>query len=173
MLDYDALSREDLIKIIEMQAKSWLAHDGCWFLAAEEKYGMDTAIELDIKSWERFTVAEARRIMKTFDIAGGGGLDALEKALKYRLYATVNLQEIERPSPDTLVFTMKKCRVQTARRRKDLPDFPCKPVGIVEYSGFASTIDPRIRTRCVHCPPDERRDDLYCRWEFTLENAPE
>ncbi len=168
MLPFDELSREELIRIIEIHAKSWLAHDGCWFLAAEEKLGMETAIELDKKSWERFTVVEASRIMEAFEIPAAGGLPALAEALKYRLYATVNDQDIKLPSPEKLIFTMKKCRVQSARRRKNLPDFPCKPVGIVEYTGFARTVDPRIKTRCIHCPPDRHDKDLYCQWEFTI-----
>jgi len=162
------MTREELIKLVDMHAKNWLAHDGCWFLAAEEKYGMDSAIELDRRSWERFTVAEAKRIMKTFGIPGGGGLDSLADALGYRLYATVNEQVIERPEEGVLDFTMKECRVQSARRRKGLPDFPCKTVGVVEYSGFASTIDPRIETECIFCPPDPEVNTGYCGWRFSL-----
>ncbi len=164
----DNMTKDELIKLVKVHAKNWLAHDGCWFLAAEEKYGMDIAIELDAKSWERFTVVEANRIMQSFGIEKGGGLDALEKALGYRLYTTVNVQRSERPSPDKLIYTMEKCRVQSARRRKGLDDFPCKSVGIVEYSGFASAIDPRIKTKCLHCPPDSLREDMYCQWEFTV-----
>ncbi|MGD8555326.1 MAG: DUF6125 family protein, partial [Anaerolineales bacterium] len=55
-----------------------------------------------------------------------------------------------------------------ARHRKGLPDFPCKQVGLVEYAGFASTIDPRIQTRCIACPPDPHPDSFWCAWEFTL-----
>jgi hypothetical protein len=168
MPDLNKMTKDELIRIIEVHAKNWLAHDGCWFLAAEEKYGMDVAIALDARSWERFTVAEANRIMHSFGIKQGGGLDSLEKALGYRLYATVNEQRVERPSPDKLLFTMVKCRVQSARRRKGLDDFPCKSVGLVEYSGFASAIDQRIKTKCLHCPPDGLRQDLYCLWEFTI-----
>ncbi len=168
MPSFDDWSREDLIKLIEIHAKNWLAHDGCWFLAAEKTHGLEAAIRLDELSWEKFTVVEARRIMETFSIQEGGGLDSLARALEYRLYATINVQEIERPSPDKLIFTMVDCRVQTARRRKKLADFPCKSVGIIEYSGFARTIDPRIETRCLHCPPDEGDKSIGCRWEFTL-----
>jgi hypothetical protein len=50
------LSHQELLRIIEVYAKNWLTHDGCWFLAAEKKYGMDAAMELDAKSWERFIV---------------------------------------------------------------------------------------------------------------------
>ncbi len=160
------LDREELIKLLSVYAHNWLAHDGCWFLACEEKYNMETAIELDTASWKRFTVAEAKRIMKTFDIPPGGGLDALEKALGFRLYSCVNTQEASRED-GALIYRMKECRVQTARRRKGLPDFPCKPVGIVEYSGFASTIDPAIKTECLRCPPDDCGDEA-CTWRFSI-----
>lgn len=151
-----------------MHAHNWLAHDGCWFLAAEEKFNMDVAIELDTKSWERFTVAEAKRIMRTFEIPENGGLDALEKALSFRLYATVNEQQIIR-EPGKIVYKMINCRVQAARERKALDLFPCKPVGIVEYSGFAKTIDPRIETKCICCPPDPV-EEAHCVWEFTFKD---
>ena len=161
------LSRLKLLKLIEIYAKNWLAHDGCWFLAAEEKYDMDTAMQLDAKSWERFAVSEARRIMKAFDIPPDGGLKALEEAFKYRLYAAINKQKVEWVNDKTMTFRMIECRVQKTRRQKNLPDFPCKQVGIVEFSQFAMTIDPRIKTRCIACPPD-RETDFYCAWEFTL-----
>jgi hypothetical protein len=165
------LSREELLTLIDVHAKSWLAHDGCWFLAAEEKYGLETAIELDTRAWERFSPVEAQRIMQAFGIPENGGLDALEKALNYRLYATVNRQKAVRTGKNTLLFKMIDCRVQSARRRKGLADFPCKSVGTVEYATFAETIDPRIKTTCLQCPPDEPADDAcYCMWEFTIED---
>ncbi|MHA1513160.1 MAG: DUF6125 family protein, partial [Candidatus Hodarchaeales archaeon] len=52
--------------------------------------------------------------------------------------------------------------------RKNLPLFPCKEVGIVEYSGFASTIDSRIQTKGIACPPDPLERDFHCGWEFTI-----
>ena len=59
---FETMSREELLRALEMFAKNWLAHDGCWFLAAEERFNMETAIELDARSWKRFAAAEARRI---------------------------------------------------------------------------------------------------------------
>ena len=167
MLSFEEFSREDLVKLIEMHAKNWLAHDGSWFLAIEETYGTETAIDMDIRAWERFAEAEARRIMRAFDIPAGGGLDSLEQALRYRLYARVNTQHIARTSADTLIFRMTECRVQLARQRKGLPPFPCKPVGVMEFSMFARTIDPRVQTRCLTCPPDPV-EDTFCAWEYTL-----
>jgi hypothetical protein len=161
------LTREELLALVETYAKNWLAHDGCWFLAVERRFGLDTAIELDTASWACFSPAEARRIKATFDLPDAGGLDALVRALSYRLYAAVNRQELDWPDDRTVRFRMSECRVQQARRRKGLAPFPCKSVGLVEYAGFASAIDPRIETRCVHAPPDEVTDG-FCEWEFRL-----
>ncbi len=162
------LSKEDLVKIIVDDAKNWLAHDGLWFQAIEKAHGMDAAIEADIEAWRRFTVIEAKRIMARIGIEPGGGIAALVECLKHRLYARLNLQEAIEVTEQRAVFRMVDCRVQSARKRNGLPDFPCKPVGMVEYSEFARTIDPRIETRCVACPPDAHPDEFWCAWEFFL-----
>jgi hypothetical protein len=163
-----ALPKEELVGLIEDAAKNWLAHDGLWFLAVESAHSMDEAIRLDAQAWEQFTVVEARRILRRLGLAPGGGLPALKEALQYRLYAYLNEQEIEQPDDRTLIFRMRDCRVQAARTRDGRPDFPCKPVGLVEYAGFARTVDPRIVTRCLCCPPDAHPADCWCAWEFTV-----
>lgn len=165
---FESMSREQLLRAVEMFAKNWLAHDGCWFLAAEEKYGMETAMELDALSWKRFAVAEARRIMATFGIGPNGGLGALEKALGLRLYSMINSQRVEWSDDGTVLrFFMESCRVQQTRAEKGMAAFPCKQVGIIEFETFAKTIDARIQTRCLHCPPDSP-EGRYCGWEFTV-----
>lgn len=168
MTNLEDLPREQLIGMLDDFAKNWLAHDGLWFQAVEQKFGMEAAIECDRKAWEKFTVVEAERIMQRHKIAKGSGLEGLKKALDYRLYSRLNKQEIVEETQNRFVFRMNDCRVQSARKRKGLPDFPCKPVGIVEYSEFARAIDPRIRTTCITCPPDEHPDEFYCAWAFEI-----
>jgi len=166
------LDKYTLVGMLEDQAKNWLAHDGLWFQAIEQRHGMAEAIAADRQAWIDFTRIEARRIMERHGIAPGGGLDALAHALQYRLYALLNRQSIHRSDDRTLRFEMNECRVQAARRRKGLPDFPCKPVGLAEYAFFAHTVDPRIRTRVIACPPDPHPDRFHCAWLFTLEDHP-
>ena len=167
--DLEGLTKEELIDYIEDLSKNWLAIDGTWFQAVEKEFGLDKAIELDAAQWKRFTVIEAKRIMRRFNIQENGGISALVKALNYRVYANINVQETVEISDNRCVFRMNDCRVQSARKRRNLPDFPCKSVGIVEYEDFAKTIDPRIKTKCICCPPDQHPDNYYCAWEFTIE----
>lgn len=170
MLEPKDLSKEQLLELLRDAAKNWLAHDGLWFQAVENKFDLETAIELDGKAWEKFTRIEAKRIMKRLNIEPGGGIPALIQALNFRLYAFINVQKVIETTENRCVFQMVDCRVQSARKRKGLSDFPCKPVGIIEYTYFAKTIDPRIKTHCIACPPDPHPDDFYCSWEFTIED---
>ncbi|MGQ9678227.1 MAG: DUF6125 family protein [bacterium] len=163
------LSREELIELLLDAAKNWLAHDGLWFQAVENKFGIDVAIELDREAWRRFTVIEAKRIMERHRIAPGGGIPALIRALSYRQYAYINRQEVIKVNSNRAIFRMVDCRVQRARQRKGLTDFPCKTVGTVEYELFARTVDERIQTRCLYCPPDAHPSDSWCAWEFWIQ----
>ncbi len=162
------LSKDDLLELIRDGALNWLAHDGLWFRAAEDRYGMEAAVDLDREAWRGFTIIEAKRIMKRLGLPPGGGIPALVRALAFRLYARINEQEVVERSATHCVFRMKSCRVQEARRRQGLADFPCKSVGLVEYGGFAQTIDERIETKCLSCPPDPKPADAWCVWEFRL-----
>ncbi|MFW9771243.1 MAG: DUF6125 family protein [Candidatus Heimdallarchaeota archaeon] len=167
--DLSDFSREQLLDYIEHLSKMWLAIDGTWFQAIEKEYGLDKAIDIDVKQWKRFTIIEAKRIMDLLRLPEKGGIPALIQALKFRVYANINVQEIIEISENRCVFRMNNCRVQYARKSRNLPDFPCKPVGLVEYGDFAKTIDSRIETNCISCPPDSHPEEYYCAWEFVLE----
>jgi hypothetical protein len=169
MEHHEQLTHEMLQAMLADFAKNWLAHDGLWFQAVEKQLGLEKAIELDREAWEKFTVIEAKRIMSRHGITENSGLAGLKKALGFRLYAFINKQEIRNETDHSFEFFMVDCRVQSARRRKQMPLFPCKSVGIVEYSGFAETIDSRIKTECIGCPPDESAGkEFYCGWRFSI-----
>lgn len=172
-LDYafEQMSREELLGWLQDAARLWLAHDGLWFQAIEAADGMEKAIAHDTTAWSGFSPIEAKRIMKRLGIEPGGGIPALVTCLRHRLYAHLNEQELVEQTDARCVFRMARCRVQDARKRRGLADFPCKSVGIVEYTTFARTIDPRLACRCLACPPDDHPDEWYCSWEFTLEES--
>ena len=77
---FEQCSREELEGMLTDFAKNWLAHDGLWFQAVERQADMEIAIKLDTEAWERFTLIEARRIMKRHNIKEGSGLEGLKKA---------------------------------------------------------------------------------------------
>lgn len=88
------LNKEELLRLIETYAKNWLAMDGVWFQSIEDKFGVPEAIEHDKSAWRRFAVIEANRIKEFLMLPEQTGLKGLAEALKYRMYADINEDEI-------------------------------------------------------------------------------
>jgi hypothetical protein len=162
------MSKEKLLEAIDATAVNWLANDGVWFQTVEKQFGMDTAKRCNDTCWSRFSPYEAYRIKTLLDLGEPPGLEGLKIALGFRLYARINRQSIEDIDATQFIFRMNDCRVQSARKRKGLDDYPCKSVGMVEYPFFAASIDRRIKTECLGCPPDQHTEDWYCAWRFSI-----
>ncbi|CCG43067.1 DUF6125 family protein [Magnetospirillum molischianum] len=154
--------------LLRAMAVNWLAVDGVWFQSVEKREGLAPAKVVNDSCWSVFSPLEATRIKTLGGLEENGGLPALAEALRHRLYASINEQEIVFEDDGALVMRMLKCRVQTARQRKGLTDYPCKSGGVVEYTTFAHTIDKRIVCDCIACPPDPHPEEWVCSWRFTL-----
>lgn len=165
----NGLSKERLVELVQIYAKNIIAIDGVWFQSIESTEGMDTAMFHDIEAWKRFTVSEARRIKKFLGLSEHSGLEGLAQALELKATSIANVFSLQLTS-DFLVFKIDECRVQSARAQKDMPYHPCKPVGEVEYAGFAHTIDERIQCECLSCFPEVTDESCSCAWKFTLVN---
>jgi len=162
------MPRDMLLSLMEATSANWLVNDGVWFQAVEFANSMRDAKRCNDSAWAQFSPFEAWTIKKFLNLPEKAGLDGLKKALEFRLYANINSQSIVEEKSNSFIFQMNDCRVQSARKRKGLDDYPCKSGGIVEYSYFARFIDNRITTECVGCPPDEHPEEWYCAWRFTL-----
>ena len=166
MLD---LSEEKLAELQKGMAVNWLANDGVWFQAVEFNHSMKEAKACNDAAWSHLSPFEALRIKNLLGMEHRPGLDGLKRALQYRMYADVNKQSIANETDTSFDFYMNECRVQLARKRKGLDDYPCKSAGIIEYTTFAETIDDRIKTKVIGCPPDKHPEEWFCGWHFYME----
>ena len=160
-------TKEELIELIEIYSKSCLAMDGVWFQSIEKMRGMDEAMEHDANAWHVFTQIEAGKIKKFLKLPEHPGIEGLKQALSLRFYANINADEII-VDGNQLIYRTLNCRVQNARKRKGMEFHPCKPVGLIEYSGFAKVIDIRFECEALSCYPDITDDTCNCAWRFTL-----
>ncbi len=162
------MSQEQLEDLQRSVAINWLANDGVWFQAVEFSLGMNNAKKCNDSAWAQFSPFEAWSIKQLLDLPEETGLEGLKKALNYRLYAFINEQSFEDEGQNAFVFRMNNCRVQTARKRKGLDDYPCKSGGLIEYGTFAESIDTRIKMECIACPPDAHPEQWFCAWRFSI-----
>lgn len=163
------IEEDKIDEMLEGSAINWLANDGVWFQAVEFEYNMYDAKRCNDSAWGYFSPFEAHTIKEYLELGEKSGLEGLKKALELRLYAYINKQSFTEETEKSFVFLMNDCRVQSARKRKNLDDYPCKSGGMVEYTSFAETIDSRIKTECICCPPDKHPEDYYCAWKFYID----
>jgi len=149
------MPEEKVDKLREAVAVNWLANDGVWFQSVEFSEGMFPAKKCNDAAWGNFSPYEALRIKRLLKLEKNPGIDGLKRAMELRLYGTVNIQSFANETETSIDFYMNNCRVQSARKRKGLDDYPCKSGGIIEYTTFAETIDSRIKTKVISCPPME------------------
>jgi hypothetical protein len=166
------MPKESLQQLLGAVAVNWLANDGVWFQAVEFSSGMNDAKRCNDSCWAHFSPFEAWSIKNFLNLPPNPGLEGLKKALNFRVYARINKQSMVEEDADSIVFQMNDCRVQSARKRKGLDDYPCKSGGMVEYTYFARSIDERITTECIACPPDAHPDQWYCAWRFKINETP-
>ncbi len=163
----ERLSKKDLIKVIKMLSQNWFTVDGLWFRNVEEKYGMDAAMELDVKNWWRIPQIEARRIKETLNIQEKG-IEGIIKTMNFMSWALSYPFEFEEITPTRAVMFCRHCNPQEARTRQGLGEFPCKPTGEAMFTRVIEVIDPRVQYRCIACPPEEHPPEFWCKWELTI-----
>jgi len=165
----ESLPRETLIKLIDMLYRNYSAVDGRWFQAVEDEFGLDTAVRLDEKVWEKHSMVEARRIKETFNITEQG-LPAVFKALNFGMFRFLTYAplECEETGSQKVTVSFTRCPLQELRIEKGRGEFSCKTVSLFILQNTARVIDPSVKVRCLLCPPDHHPADLWCKWEFSI-----
>ena len=167
----EELSRDTLIKLTEMYARNWQTLDGLWFGNVEQEYGLEAAVKLDLKNWERQSTIEAQRIKKVLGLYGGG-LSSIIRGLSFMSWQLASPSfTIDEESPNTIVFYYPRCAVQEGRRKQGKQVFPCKTMKTTLLSNLARVIEPRASVRCLACPPDPHPDEFWCKWLLTMDRA--
>ena len=163
----EEMDKETLIDLLFMQMRNLWAVDGLYFLGIEDKFGTESATEIDGKVWEVMGKIEARRLKETLGIESHG-ISAFIEALRASSWS-LDLEEKEIILENSrALFRNTNCRVQKTRINKGLDEFPCKTVRWGYLKSFAKEFNQKIEVECNICPPDKHPEDLWCQWEFKL-----
>lgn len=166
--ELESLTKETLIKLIKVYSRNWQTLDGLWFSNVEATCGLDTAVKLDLKNWEKQAVTEAGRLKEALGLKDDGIVTMLTILSFMSWQLTSPLFECDTETPSEAVIYYKRCAVQEGRGKADKPVFPCKNMKLTLFSGIAKVVNPKIKIRCISCPPDEPMADYWCKWEFSL-----
>jgi hypothetical protein len=167
-VELEKLPKKTLIELAKMYSRNWQSLDGLWFGNVEAEFGLDAAVKLDLKNWERQAALEAQRIKKVLKL-DKGGLSSVLTVLSFMSWQLASpLFEVEEESPRRIVFYYPHCAIHESRIRQSKPVFPCKTMKLGLLSSIARVVEPRAAVRCLNCPPDPHHEGFWCKWELSI-----
>lgn len=163
------MPKEKLVELLFMHMRNLWAVDGLYFLGIEDKFSTEAAAEIDRDVWEVMGKLEARRLKSALDVKGDD-VPTMMNALRHTGWSLDLEDKKVAVEKNRAVFRNTNCRVQQTRIKQGLSEFPCKQVRWGYLKSFAKEFNPDIEVKCNVCPPDKHREDLWCEWEFVLQN---
>lgn len=152
------LQGEELVKWLR---EAYFTLDGLWFLALEERLGLEGAVEVDVEVWRRFAHVMARRVAKRLGVEAS---KAEEVAASLRVLFDVEGWEVSF-KPSEASFQVERCPwwdYLSRVGRLHVAEYVCPKVCEVIFSSWATALNPRARLHFTFSPP-------RCRAKFYVE----
>ena len=171
----EEFSKEALIKLIEVASKDFVGVDGHWYSRIREKYGADTAWELNRHTWAGkdsfFLLHAVPRLCRAFKIEGNDCmpfLKFLQLAPDFGGVGTKFTAEIK--SNYHVIVTVYECSSLNYFERHgetDLAYAACN-MDVHFLQGLVDYFNPKIRVKALGARPRKSKNEPACQWELTL-----
>ncbi len=163
--DYSQVSGK---KVAELCSRGFYAMDGLWFSLLEEKYGLEDALDIDVRVWRSLGLVHGKRLLKAFAINKDNPIQALVSMIQADPIQIVYEPEVTTLTDSKVVFHCNSCPPQQFRIQSGKGELPCKPVGIALFTSYAELVSPKVKLSCLTCPPDPHPAQFWCEWQFEV-----
>ena len=145
--------------IIEMAQYSFTRLDGAWFLAVAEKYGVETAWEMDVAAWTRFAYGFGKKVRTTVITE-----PVWPESFLYALHLLSEVLKIEgrdvTVKDNAIVVRVTDCETQKMIAKAGIAD--CGIVTIQTYEGIFRGLFGKDKTIQVEHRKNLNRGDDSC-----------
>ncbi len=155
--------------MLELIRYAFLRLDGAWFIAAAEKYGVESATELDVKVWEAFSERLGKRIAALANLQGNFIQD-LPKVLEMQ-HKTMKMNgEISVSGNNKVILRVNDCEIwKMVSKVWTRETAPCHKVTQASIRGLLKGAFPGVKFEINHTKKIPL-GDKYCEVEITKKN---
>ena len=146
-------------QVADFFRRCYTAVDGLWCMKVEEKYGFETALEVDNAVWKVFPKIQARKLKELMKL--GNGIEALRECFTTKLTLEGHSYKVENVDDQGgFQITIDRCpwhNVIVDAGREELSAKVGSTICPTEYSVWASEFgdDIRWKQQCCLCKGSE------------------
>ena len=169
-LKLEDFSHATLVKLLTVYSQLYIAMDGFWYLAVQERSGDKEALACDFRAWERGTRYEMKKITEGLNIPGNDVV-AFMKALQLTPWCQKMEYKIDIGDTNNATFTVTYCPTLDALEKegKGREVQTCTVVEPWAMRQYASFFNRDIEVKSLAPLPRKNRNDICCQWAFELE----
>ncbi len=173
-LTFDDLSKEFLLKLMNIWQYAWITLSGCWYDQIRARAGFDAANECELAAW----LAMARKVNPRYAKLGNIQLHTVLDSMKAFQLPLDNIMkgknaglyegDFEVINPNKVHVTYKRCVALEGLERnwpeRIVPLCQKLEKPIIE----AYSLNPRFEAVMLKAPPRKSQDEIACEWMFQL-----
>ena len=170
MVQLESLSKAELIELVRLHCRLFLAMDGFWYLAVKELVSEEMATACDLWVWDRYTPYEIKRLLQLMNIEGNG-LKAFAACFSLSPWYSNLTYELTQEGENRLVLTVLECPTlrslerEGTGREKNI----CRGVDPEIFQKYVQFFHPKAKAIPIELPPREAGATICCRWEYIIE----
>lgn len=168
--ELEELSKAELIELVQLYSKLFLAVDGFWYLAVKALVDEDTATDCDFWVWEKYTPYEMKRLKQLRNVEGND-LEAFATILGFSPWFTNLKYRYIHEGENRLNFTVLECPTFRALIREGAgrENTICHKVDPHLFQIMIQSLNPKGKVIPIKLPPDTSEDGICCSWQFSIE----
>lgn len=168
-LRFEDLSKETLVRLLELYSRLLVTLDGFWYLSIKERVSNEEALACDHWVWER----ELRYMVDDIkELLGINGKDVVDfmKVLQARPLHFVIEEKIQAMNRNDVVLTVTHCPTLVALEKEGegRDATHCELACSIMRRKHAELFNPEIEVRCLKVPPRKSQKDTFCQWEYRI-----
>jgi len=168
----ESYSKEKLIALLAAHARLYLVLDGHWYLSVKQRFGDEQAVDVDLQVWDKQIWKEIEEMVKSMDLQNRDVVSLMElSAIMPSAAGSKGYIEIKNRNDCILTITycpiVRTLEKEGEGREKTQCEVICRRL----MTTMALSFNPDIEVKPIKSPPRQNQDEIYCQWQFKLEET--
>jgi hypothetical protein len=166
-IGWENFSEEIMLDGLSLYRNMFLAVDGFWYLTIKERYGDETAMDIDLVVWDKFIRYELKRLTQFFHITGND-VEAFFKAVQVSAWAGNMDIEMDLKNANFGIMRVTRCHTLEAliKEGKDREQYFCSKVEQKMFDMYTWHFNPKMTASAIKLPPETLGSGICCEWEI-------